>query len=106
MIEEYIDFCVDLMTKQGTPWLTIEATVLVHHNNALHANNLEYEIISYWERIGDDYEALTNGIVADLIDHENEIGEQVFEKLVDLLGIAQGPSEESFGHHEYFGRAF
>ncbi len=106
MSGEYIDFCVDLKTSEGTPWLTVEATVLVHHNDALYSNNLEYEILSYWYDRDGSYEHISEGLTRDLIDHENEIGEQVFEKLVDLLGIAQGPSEESFGHYEYFGRAF
>lgn len=106
MSGEYIDFCVDLKTREGTPWLTVEAAVLVDHNDALHSNNLEYDILSYWYDNNGRYEHISEGLTRDLIDHEDEIGEQVFEKLVDLLGIAQGPHEESFGHHELFGRPF
>ncbi len=106
MSGEYIDFCVDLKTAEGTPWLTVEATVLVHHNNALHSNNLEYEILSYWHDNDGVYEHLSEGLTRDLIDHENEIGEQVFAKLVDILELSVGPNEERFGHQEYFGRAF
>lgn len=106
MSGEYIDFCVDLKTREGTPWLTVEATVLVHHNDALYSNNLEYEIESYWYDRDGRYEHISEGLTRDLIAHEDEIGEQVFKKLVDLLGIAQGSNEESFGHHEYFGRSF
>ena len=106
MSGEYIDFCVDLKTREGTPWRTVEATVLVHHNDAIYSNNLEYEIESYWYDRDGRYEHISEGLTRDLIAHEDEIGEQVFKKLVDLLGIAQGSNEESFGHHEYFGRSF
>ena len=101
MTEQYIDFCIDLRTLEGSKWLTIEAAALISHNNPTYADDLVYDIESYWVERGGKYQAITDGLTKDLINYEDEIGDQVFDKLVGELELPWRPNEHRHSHHEY-----
>ncbi len=107
MSEAYIDFCVDFKGVEGTAFATVEAIALVEHNNADNTDDFVSDIQSYWIQNKDgEYEALTDGLVRALDDVEDEISEQIFENLVEDLGLHPAQNEHAPGHHERLGRRF
>lgn len=112
MQDEFIYYCIDIPTAQGGSYRSHEGYLRVSYSIPQFADDLDYEPLGHYGEVSWDNKIPIENRLERLLPEEqeflegfkDEIGEKIFEAIIEKHELPYRENEHGFGHHEYFGR--